>query len=254
MSDPVQDIENEKKCSRCGKNHYPTDNTPIGTNIGNSGDLATAILKTHYNNIAQKAHPLSEPGGKKHTAQAHHLITSECMEKDEEWEEICNNYGYNINHWRNGIVLPRAMRIACELKIPLHYGNHEDTYLVDTWMNYVDVVKSQLKPIKAKARKKDYCDKPEENIIKDLNRLSKDIWKEVKKFNLKLTFDGKDYKSKQVGCKGHSVLKQKKKGGLGSVKCINRVHDDITLLDGHKKRMLKAQTSSKFFIEQEKNT
>ena len=140
------------------------------------------------------------------------------------------------------------MRIACELEIPLHYGNHDETYLKKNWWNYVDVVKNLLKPIKAKARKKDYCSDPNANIIKDLNDLSQDIWIEVKNFNLTITYDGKDYDIGGVGCLGHSTLKTKKMNQTipWVSNCIQRKHKDPE----HRKRMIKAKLKG-FFKERE---
>lgn len=206
-------------CSKKGNHELPP--RPIGNNNGNSQTLANNILEKCYNGVPQTLHPLStqftptayqgrKNGGGGRTAQAHHLICCEAMGDDEDWSKICSTFGYNIDYYKNGVILPSSLQIACDLKIPLHKGPHSDTITEIKKRNYVQGVKNKIKAIKAAALGNEYCN-TENDIVEELNAKSKEIWVHVKAFTWTITFDGQDYKSLGIGCLNADNIGQKKK-------------------------------------------
>jgi len=141
-------------------------------------------------------------------AQAHHLICSEVL-NTEDWAEACAAFGYDINCVENGIFLPADLRVACQLKIPLHRGNHSQTESDET-PDYVSEVTDLVMPVLEAAQEGEYCTK-KRDIIKKMNSLSKRIWGNVKSFSWILTYDGLDYDSGAPGCLGALSLPGKRK-------------------------------------------
>lgn len=134
------------------------------------------------------------------TAAAHHLICSESMNNDE-WKDICETFGYDINHWKNGVFLPTSFYIPCDLAIPAHRGGHgmESPELENK--TYVGIVNDMIKPIKDDALNNDYCKEDgSEELIEELNKISEDIWELILDFKLMLTSDGLNYHPTGPGC------------------------------------------------------
>ena len=203
------DKEDRLPCPICNKDeiHNPELTEP-GTNIGNGQTLAKALMKEFYGKKPANSHPLSS-GKRARCAQAHHLICSESMD-DDEWGMICSVFGYDVNCKENGIMLPADMRVACELKIPLHKGDHSSTSTHIIGLNYVDAVKGLIDSVKKKAKRKGYCE-PEEykTLMADLNSKSKLIWQNVKSFAWTISSDGRDYVSGGIGCAGVTSIPAK---------------------------------------------
>lgn len=187
--------ENDIKCARCGKKHYPEDSTTVGNNIGASRELTRRVMKI-YKKPANK-HPLSSGKGNG-CAQAHHLICSESMNNDT-WKDICSIYGYDINCAENGVMLPRDARVACQENVPMHEGNHNDTIGKSVRKNYVNSVKEMVDNVARKIDNKP-CEELK-NILDELHQISRDIGFKVLNFNWTLTSDGSDYHFlSQAGC------------------------------------------------------
>lgn len=215
-SDRANDKKNKVICTFCKDEHI---HNPVyvgqGNNVGHSQILARTLMKS-YGNKPPKQHPLSMYKYRKKgsSAQAHHLICSEVMD-DEEWAEISSNFGYNIDCKENGVFLPADMHIACELKIPLHRGNHSATETTEK-VSYVKAVDKKIKKIKTDALNGVICEE-KRDIIAELNAKSKAIWVYVECFDWTLTFDGKHYKGGKKGCLGKKSL-SKKRDVLSKVK------------------------------------
>ncbi|MEO6231099.1 MAG: AHH domain-containing protein [Ferruginibacter sp.] len=206
-------------CTFCKKKviHNP-DFLGIGTHVGNGEALGNAIMKSKYGNKPIREHPLSMPKGRGYCAQAHHLICSESMD-NRDWARICKNFGYNINHKRNGIILPADMKVACQEKVPLHKGNHEDTLTHIKRVNYVQAVKRKIDPILDDAKQQEYC-KKQKDIIARLNKTSKSIWLKLESFKWTITYDGKHYSpGSRKGCLNARGLTRKRKIEARQKKC-----------------------------------
>lgn len=215
-------------CEFCGQDnpvHYPKI-TKAGNHLGNSQDLAKHLMKC-YPKLGRKQlpanqHPLSAGKNKNKCAEAHHLICCEAM-KNDVWKKICASFGYHIDCVENGIMLPSDTRIACQAKVPLHNNNHDKTY-GSPGMNYVNSVKQMIDSIARKADKGDYC-KKNEDIIDQLNSISRQICFKVVNFNWTISPDGFDYHflNKQ-GCLGESSWKEKET--TNNKKCpVGRQHN-----------------------------
>jgi len=228
MSDRAEDKKNKIICTFCDEEHIKNPAFEgQGTHIGNSQNLAKVLMKEYYGNQPQRNHPLSMPKGIGSCAQAHHLICCESMD-DDDWAEICSNYGYNINCKENGIFLPADMGIACQLYIPLHRGNHSATE-TDESVIYVEAVRNNLETIKKEALKKknEFC-KGQRDIISEFKQKSKKIWSKVEKFVWTLTYDGRDYSGGPRGCLGEKSLRKKREVDKADAKCtLGRKHNLI---------------------------
>ena len=204
-----------EECNESNSSHWPADKSNVnGNNIGSGPALSKQIFKIKYSGKGYKKnyhHPLSVKNGP--PAQAHHLICSEAMD-DDDWFEICCVFGYDVNCWENGVFLPSSLELACELKIPLHRGNHYATETEILGDNYVDAVEGKIDPIKEDALNGKYCEDRDE-LISQMNKISNEIWREVISFNWTLTFGGILFApTSPFGCKGTS-----------SIKSLRKVHD-----------------------------
>ncbi|MEO6329418.1 MAG: AHH domain-containing protein [Ginsengibacter sp.] len=207
MAKKAKARKRKTKCTFCDKEIHNIDIGKAGTNIGNSDSLGNAVMKL-YGGKPIRRHPLSMLKGRGYGAQAHHIICSESMDEPD-WGRVCKNFGYNINHKNNGIILPADLRMACQEHVPLHKGNHSGTVTDIGKLNYVDAVMKKISPVLKKALTKKYCDKPE-NIITRLNNISKSIWSKLKGFRWTITYDGKHYNGRsKKGCMGVKGLKKK---------------------------------------------
>jgi YD repeat-containing protein len=59
---------------------------------------------------------------------AHHLIPSHLVDEHADMFEAAAKNGFSINAAENGWALPRTKELAKELELPLHSGNHLDSY------------------------------------------------------------------------------------------------------------------------------
>jgi hypothetical protein len=205
------------------KNHWRGASI-CGNNDGDGKELGKNILGVKYMievKAAIKNHDLyltkwdtSKTEREWDTApQAHHLICLEAMRDSEYWKDICWYYGYNINCKENGVYLPANMRLACQLRIPLHRGGHSAGYGSDenSTISYPNAVKKELEKLKKSIKKLECNNQKGATIINDLNALSKEIFDNLKNFKWTITYDGFDYKdTSRIGCAGCTTFKAKK--------------------------------------------
>jgi uncharacterized Zn-binding protein involved in type VI secretion len=184
-----------KKCPYCKKDEHAFTKER-GTNNGNGQALRKNIIK----NI--KDHPWYT---KSNSLEAHHLICSESMDSDN-WYQYCMDFGYDINHKNNGVMLPYYMDLACQLGVPIHRSNHSAGRAEG--LSYPDKIKLDLAKILNKIEAGNYCDDPK-GLIEDLNDYSELIIGKVDKFKWTITGDGKDYKQGNNGCAGVTSITDK---------------------------------------------
>lgn len=246
-------VSDKKKCDYCLqkgtrdelKDHWkPSFREHIGTNEGDRKKLIKSILGVKK--VEKGKHPLHEGVA----PQAHHLICSEAMRDNKDWEDICINYGYDINCKENGVFLPSVMKLACHLKIPLHKGGHSAGYGDDVdegeSKSYPNAVKKKLQDLKKDIDEiKQKCkEKPGEKIIKKLNDLSSEIFKYVSEFTWTITYDGFDYqKENMIGCANCSSVKEKKELFITKLKGIEidqhkRLPSDFAKIKKAKRKVL----------------
>lgn len=224
MSAKLTKKKNITKCELCNKPSHKKDLGKAGDHVGNGGTLGQRIMADKYKpGKSAKDHPLSIPKRKGYSyAQAHHLICSEVLTVDG-WEEVCSVFGYDINCIENGVFFPADMRVACELEIPLHRGNHSETETDET-PDYVGFVSGLVLPLLDAALGGEFCKKGKD-IVKEMNDASKELWQHIKNFDLLLTYDGLDYESGGKGCcKSRSLPTKRENKEKAKEKKCDRQH------------------------------
>ncbi|MEM9103839.1 MAG: AHH domain-containing protein [Pseudomonadota bacterium] len=193
----VSDTQEEEvdKCPYCGQPQHDFAQH-WGNSVGNGQRLRKNIIDPIED------HPWYTGA---HALQAHHLICSEAM-NDDDWPEYCRQFGYDINHSNNGVMLPNEMALACQLHVPLHRGNHEKG--MADGMTYPEKIGIELEKIANQIRSGKYCDNPK-GLIEELDDFSYYILGRIDKFKWTITSDGKDYASGKIGCAGVSSLTKK---------------------------------------------
>lgn len=211
--------KDKKTCSVCGKaynaqcpNANPKIKYPSETN--GSGSALTKNIVANPNNEYEKIedHPWyfqRQQGQKKRRSlEAHHLIVSETM-SNRDLKQICEDFGYNINTYKNGVMLPYYMDLACHLGIPLHRGGH-DAGIGEVNLNYPRSVKRKVESLKKRILKGNICKNgnAREKFISSIDKISDDIFLKLKDFQWTLTEDGLDYdiRESKIGCGNqHSI-------------------------------------------------
>ena len=190
-----QEEEEEEKCEYCDKDKHKFSATK-GDNVGKSGKLSRRIISDNKNHSWYVGF---------RSIAAHHIICSEAMDNDES-RDICRNFGYDINHKNNGVMLPSKMNLACQLFSPLHRGGH--SIGSGDGLAYPDAVKSKIQPILDSAEGGDYCSNPQA-LVKKFDKVSTSILKKIDSFSWTITADGKDYKPGGKGCSGVNSVSKK---------------------------------------------
>lgn len=141
---------------------------------------------------------------------AHHTICSEAVKTDDEWTEMCIQFGYDINGKHNGVFLPTKMSLACQIIVALHVSNHSAGHGDEPHIAYPDAVYDKIKPILDKALAGGFCDDPEGGLTEAMSEISIDILANINLFTWTITRDGEDYDStSSVGCANLTSLKDK---------------------------------------------
>lgn len=190
---PPKDEEEEKiKCEWCGEEHkFPNK----GGSSNGSGTILGKNIIANLRDHAWYTGPWS--------LAAHHLITTETVQEGD-WPDYCNKFGYNINRKNNGVILPMKMALACQLKVALHRGNHNNGEAEG--LMYPDRIRQELEAIEDKITSGEYCSSPD-NMTKKMDALSKKAVDHINDFTWTITSDGKDYhKSSKHGCCGHASI------------------------------------------------
>ena len=199
VADPFEDeVENCPYCDQ-PEHEFPRKS---GSNMGSSMILANKIFKDRD----KEDHPWhSGP----FSLQAHHIICSEAVDS-EDWAEFCQQFGYNINHKNNGVMLPHSMALACQLHAPLHRGNHSKGWADDLHLPYPDAVKKKVKEIAKSIRRGEFCDDPA-GVAEELDAISEEILTSIDSFSWTISADGKDYQAGGNGCAGVTSITGKPK-------------------------------------------
>ena len=189
-----QSIKKEK-CPYCKKDEHQFADK-WGNNNGNGQALRNNIIENiDSHHWYTKANAL----------QAHHLICSEAMD-DDDWSKYCMDFGYNINHKKNGVMLPYFMELACQLHVPVHRSNHSAGQAEG--MPYPKKIEFDLKAFSKDVKSGNYCDNPKA-LVEDLNEYSEFILGEIDSFRWTITADGQDYKAGNNGCAGVTSITNK---------------------------------------------
>ncbi|HYO58197.1 MAG TPA: hypothetical protein VEU50_36015, partial [Archangium sp.] len=104
---------------------------------------------------------------------------------------------------------PHDMELACQLGVPVHRGSHKAGHADEPSLPYPDGVKRKLEEFKKQIKTGVFCQSPG-RLRTALDKLSRDILREVSAFRWTLTWDGEDYEPGGAGCGGVKSLRAKK--------------------------------------------
>ncbi len=125
---------------------------------------------------------------------------------DDKWSKYCKDFGYDINHQKNGVMLPYFMALACQLHVPVHRSNHSAGRAEGE--KYPDQIQFDLRKIAKDIKAGKYCDNPKA-LIDELDDYSLQILKKIDTFRWTITADGQDYKLGNNGCAGVNSITNK---------------------------------------------
>ncbi len=150
----------------------------------------------------------------------HHLISISSLDYiNKKYRVILTRSFYNVNHPKNILLLPNKKQMSCELRVPVHKGNHTEWGTVDNLIpqENIDKIKSQpnyksgmskgyhfvisgkvRKEIKKLIKKcKNYkC----QQIVDVMDNLSKVICSDLADEKIKVNKSGSDYLPNGCGC------------------------------------------------------
>ncbi|WP_225888920.1 AHH domain-containing protein [Myxococcus xanthus] len=204
-------------CEYCG-GPWHTLAAKWGWHHGNPTELRENILAGRKS----KEHPWYTG---RWSIAAHHLICSEAMADDEQWECFCRDFGYDINRRENGVMLPMVMTVACELHVPVHIGPHSSGWAFDMDLAYPDAVKQLLASVAEMAASGGFCANPA-GLTAKLDRLSRTILGKVAGGKWTLTTDGLDYQPGGSGCAGVESIQDKPRRACPAGRKHRTVHAD----------------------------
>lgn len=131
-------VSSTKECAFCeGKEHDVTLADPPGQHL----------RTRHSRSIANRIRRAWPAYGKKWAGhpwaigklQGHHLIDCFALKEKPCWARYCRQSGYDINHRRNGVMLPSVAAFACVLGVPQHLGNHDKGWIFDESHQQLDI-------------------------------------------------------------------------------------------------------------------
>lgn len=203
-------------------------------NLSNSKDLKKAeSLKSELDLLINSSEKKNPRGG----IQAHHLLSSNSVNKSNIFRKIIYFLGYDINHNKNGVLLTSIMKVACSFREALHRGNHDSALVINdnsrleemvfpvfesldelrklTYTSNVNKVIDRIISL-IDITEDNFCNlnsrkKQAEKFINDMDEASENIFQKIYHFQWTLTSDGFDYQDKAVGCFDCNTLRDKRK-------------------------------------------
>lgn len=245
------------KCPKCKKDLNSQNHAllnKVGIYNGSGSDLGWNIIKKVYKKDHFYEHPffyLSDLESKdknivsktmldvklnnitnRYGIEAHHLICSANF-KDRRIQKYVYLLGYNINHFKNGVLLPKIMKVACSFNVPLHKGSHNATFVLNnddknelivsvtdkeqelTDVNYVNSTRKMLVNVIRRVKFENLCNinklrEEAKKFINNMDQASQKIFKLLRSFQWTLTSDGFDYQKGRCGCLDSNSLPKKR--------------------------------------------
>ena len=116
---------------------------------------------------------------------------------------------YDINHYKNAVVLPNCMSLACQLKKPLHRSGHDRKNFNYTNACIEDLnakLTSEIQEIKTK----NACHKTKNSTLLEIFNISSlSIFNKIAEFEWCLTSDGENYNPNTdpyKGCQNNTTI------------------------------------------------
>ncbi|THB74018.1 MAG: hypothetical protein D6B28_02795 [Gammaproteobacteria bacterium] len=144
-------------------------------------------------------------GKKRRSIQAHHLICSKVLDKEDnsEWATTAEDFGYDINCAENGTMIPAYWDLACCLSVPVHNTKHDKGHGDTEDISYPDAVRDLIKPLMTRAKRGKFCGT--NAFAKLMNTKSLEIFQLISDFTWTISENGKDFQPNdngKVGCRG----------------------------------------------------
>lgn len=144
------------------------------------------------------------------------------------------NAKYDSNHCRNIVALPTLSKLACELKVPMHYGTHCEKNVLGMENNtpYHSLTTQMISHMLRLLSNSGICpgnsESERKDILLNMDYLSIIMLKWISNFQVLLHRFGKDYHSNGAGCRGIEDNIEKSKNEINF--CQNRYHEyDLTV-------------------------
>ena len=176
---------------------------------GSSTRLWAYICKNN-NWESNKKHPWNY-GDK--TLQAHHLIPLNAFntsnnkgDKESKLEllRIGDLCAFNVDHWKNGVVLPNKKKLACYLQKPRHAGGHDRLKFGYT-NACVNLTTNKISQYCYRKRNRNICHLiTNSNLLDIFNKSSRQIFNRIKSFTWPITSDSENYNPLSTPYKGCS--------------------------------------------------
>ncbi|HCG7308605.1 AHH domain-containing protein [Vibrio parahaemolyticus] len=183
---------------------------------------------------SSKKYPFSHPwyinGSDKVSVTGHHILSVSGVKAAAKTKHgiILETAKYDTNHCKNIVALPTLSQLACELRVPIHYGNHTGQAIPDmkTNMSYHIFTTKMVVHMLKLLRKKGVCPGDSESdsreVLINIDYLSCIKLRWISNFEVLLHKFGKDYKEGGAGCRGIIDNLEKDKNEANS--CIERYH------------------------------
>ncbi|WP_179292272.1 PAAR-like domain-containing protein [Vibrio coralliilyticus] len=201
---------------------------------GNSAFLAKNLLNTGWSAGIENQKPTGDDY-KRHpwcdvrntssgNLQAHHVITSETV-MNNEWKKYRSRFKYDIDETENGVFLPSATDVACQLGVAVHKGPHArgidytnqlvlmatnkdipdtlDSQLRVSNATYIKAIQKELDKIEDFIKTGDFCHdkKQDKEFFTKMRDVSKRGVTHIDNFSWTITGFGKDYRvGASIGC------------------------------------------------------
>jgi len=257
----------KKKCKICKKDYNPrcpnanksikpahdlTEDEADENLEGTGGRLTKSIVSNTRNSYKKiEDHPWyfqRKQGSRDYRSiQAHHIIVTETMDH-KPIKSMCKAFGYNINHYSNGVMLPGYLDLACHLAVPLHKSSHKATITdqkekdVDVeFLNYPKAVRFKVKEILSDYKKGKLCSNNQDSrqiFNNKMKKISQKVFIKVKTFKWTLTATGKLFQTTQLGCCNESTLKSQLQASLKDIECTHREQSTSHTFNSKENRVL----------------
>ncbi|WP_394136523.1 hypothetical protein [Aliivibrio fischeri] len=205
-------------------------------------DCWASINKSMKGHKYPECHPWYIDDADGVSVTGHHILSVAgitYVSKGERFGDLLKGSKYDVNHSKNIVPLTTISELACELAIPLHYGNHRNNSIpsLKEGMSYhiltEDIVTRMLKLLAKNGVCPGDNDSDKKDIVLNMDYVSTIMLGWITDFKVILHQYGGDYQVGKDGCRSNKKLKEKDKN-LDNT-CHSREH-------GYKNQQSKTET------------
>jgi hypothetical protein len=148
------------------------------------------------------------------TMQAHHLLSKQGIEESGLKEDL-EHLGYDIDFYKNIVLLPSTLQGACHLNVQVHRGNHGSTHSEaeddddQHKIGYHDKVTDLVEQLEDLIDQGKFCEVSKIDLIKSMNIRSNIVLSRIKKNRLALSTAYRNfglYNSNGKGCSNQTSI------------------------------------------------